>query len=143
MQYIIEFSMAFRPHLIALAAVAAGVGALFQPLEAKAASPSRIVIVSTAVNYCMYDYGYMDQEDSYNAMVAFAESQGIAPYQVNNIVSRPSFSESVIDVIDDMGGCGEIIARLKSRVSRSASGLTGDSGNDYIYIYGDEVNRLD
>ena len=94
--------MAFRAHLMALAAVAAGVGALFQPLEAKAASPSRIVIVATAINYCMYDYGYMDQEDSYNSMVAFAESKGVAPYQINNIVARPSFSESVFKIPDNL-----------------------------------------
>ena len=135
--------MAFRFHQISFAALATTVCVFFQTVEVKAASPSQIVIASTAVNYCMYDYGYMDEEDSYDAMVAFAESHGIAPYQINKIVSRSSFSKSVIEVIDDMGGCGEIIARIKARVSRSASGLTGDSSNDYVYIYGDEVERLD
>jgi len=135
--------MALRIHPIAFAALAATAGALFQPIEVKAASPYWTVIAASAVNWCCYEYGLQGEEEMFDSMVEYASDKGIAYYQVKNFIDRDSFGEDVEYAIDKMGGCSEIVARIKGRLARSRSGLTGEPGQDYKFFYGDEVDRLD
>ena len=79
----------------------------------------------------------------FDRMVEYAADEGVAYYQVKNFIDRESFGEDVEYAINKMGGCEQMVARIKGRLSRSLSGVTGDPGQDYKYYYGNEVDRLD
>ena len=99
-------------------------------------NPYAYVVGASAMNLCLVRFGYLTSDQAVKLLFEAASEEGIAAYQVGNLIKASSFKSDMNSVISKLGGCEQIISKFLLRKGRSKRSLTGDAGLNPDIYYG-------
>ncbi len=105
-------------------------------------NPYAFVVSASAINFCFVRFGYLTTDKALELLYSYANENGIAPFQVNNIFKSSSFQRHTEETISEFGGCQKIIAEFTKRDTRSKRGVVSAPGSQTARYYGSDPLTL-